>query len=183
MSERQLVFGITSLLMIYGLSEFIVSRTFILPIPVYEILLFVLTIVLYKSYNRPDLKYRGLLLVAMSLFLLFSRSYTYLFFLPDNQVSQLDETLWLDGLYFCFMLAFLLVSFQQLKFIKRLIWLIPIGLFIVLDSFVPHSWFASVAFLFMVIIVGKSEKLTENGNSIWLFLFLLESTRTLTLLF
>jgi hypothetical protein len=160
-----------------------ISRTFILPIPAYEILLFLLSLVLFKPYNRPELKYRGLLIAAMSLFLLFSRTYTYVFFLPDSKVSQLDETMWLDWLYFGYILVFLFISFQQLKFLKQLIWLIPIGLFFLIDSFSPNSWFASLAFLLMLIIVSKSEKLVEKGNSIWVFLFLLESTRTLALHF
>ncbi len=183
MTERQLIFGISAMLLLFGLSEVLISSKFILPLPLFEIILFFVSCKLWRENKRDNFPYRSFFIIGFSVALLLSRSFTYTFFLPDHQIQLLDDSLLLDIFYLFYLLLLSWFVWNDLRLLHLKAWALLIIALLFLDSFVPHFFLATFAFAIVAFVVQRRENLMSTGNSIWLYLLIFEFSRSLMLNF
>jgi len=175
--------GWVSLILIYALWEFIQTRNFILPIPVFEIGLLLSSIYLWNEYQKDWYRNRSLLIFFSCLSLLFSRTFTYTFFLKDTQILSLSEGPILDIVYLFHLLGLIILlikDFKQKKLGTIIYW---VAALFVLESIVPHVGLAIAGFALLFFVISRKYSMWENGLSIWFLTGLFEVLRFSVLFF
>lgn len=182
MNEVKTFRGVFLALVFYGAYELFVSSNFVLPLPIFELVLLVISLVLFKERRKIGTLW-AIMPVLTFLFYVLSRSYNYSFVLKNENLLSLDQSGVLDGIYVFFMLALLVWQALELKPEKKLGWMMFSVPCLILDSLFPMMGLITLTFLPNIVIHIQNKKIMEEGNSIWLYFILLELARVLTLQF
>lgn len=181
MTEQRRFYSVFALLLVYGLSEYLRSRQFILPLPFFELLLLIYTLLSAKDAYL-DRKVKPLLQVGGAVFLFFSRTYNYSFFRTDEQIDLLSQTVLFDVSYLLFALCLLMLSISTLERKTPTLILVTLSILTMVLGFATNtSYLLALSFGFQVIEKMRKQELFAHANSFWALLLLLELARSLQL--
>ena len=183
--SRRLIFAF-SFLLIYGLSSLSQNGTFLLPLPLMEILFFILCIPLFVSRLEKN-KVQGYLMLAASIFYPLMRSHSYSLLFDYETVQSLDQFYLFDLFQLLFFISLGLLFLKEhnptpgSKEMNQ-IHLLTIGSIVSADVFewAPLLWALPIYAIFKH---GKKDALWREGNSFWACLLLIDMSTHINMWF
>ena len=180
MDERKLFQSVFLTLIAYGLVSYFQSRIFLVPLPAFEIV--ILGIALYfgvKHFRKS--KFTAILFILFGIFQFVGRIYNFNFFLSDESMYTLSQTLIVDGMFLFSGVLLGLLFFFQNKNTHGLVVNVLVSIALLVGIALPFQWVIILPLMTIVVLYIKKDVLFENQHSFWLYLMVFAVSRELTL--
>jgi hypothetical protein len=185
MNEQKLFYTVCATLIIYGLGSLLQLGSFILPLPFFEIGLFIICIYFTVSvWESKKLLSFLFLLYGLAQFL--ALEYNYSFFLSDEKLELLTKSGTTDLfkiLAHIVLLPILFIQNNWMTIITNRFILFFISLIIFICLFLPSTIWLVTPYLFLIVIICTKRNIFMNSLSFWLYLPLFIGARELSLYF
>jgi hypothetical protein len=184
MKEVKFLQIVFALLLIYGLSSYFEFQRVVFPLPAFEIIFAIGAI----SFSIPLFKVnksKSALIMVAGLTYFLEQMHSYSFFLSDQQLEGLSNSIFTDVIGLLFRLSIIALVYLVLKKeVKENLGITVLILSLFLPVFWLSFWYFIPTLIFLVyLFFRKRDLLFVNGNGIFALLFLLEITKTLSLNF
>lgn len=182
MSEVKLFKSILLTLLAYGCISLFQVGTFLLPLPAFELVVLGISIYFGIAIWSHE-KWFSFLFFAFGITQFLSRDYNYSFFLSDESMALLSQTIVIDLIYITSGILLGLLAFFHLRKIKAhalLLYTTPI--FLVSSNLHPNEWLFLVPLFVLCLVFASRKSLFSDQHSFWLYLPLFTICKALSLL-
>lgn len=185
MSELKLFYTVCATLLMYGLGSYMQLGSFVLPLPFFEIGLFLICIYFAITVWVQN-KTLSLLLIVYGIAQLLSLEYNYSFFLSDQNLEWLSDSILTDLFkIFAHLLLLPVLYFQNKKgnFLSNSLSFWITSVIILVCLFLPSPLWLLIPILYLIITIQKNGSIFTNSLSFWLYIPLFILARELSLYF
>jgi len=185
MSEQKLFYTVCATLMIYGLGSLMQLGSFVLPLPFFEIGLFIICIYFTVSlWENKKILSTFFILYGITQFL--ALEYNYSFFLSDEKLEFLSNSIVTDIfkiLAHIVLLPILFIQNNWLKIIENRFVFLFTSLIIFICLFLPSPIWLVIPSLFLITMTCTKRDIFQNSLSFWLYIPLFIGARELSMYF
>lgn len=181
MTEKKLFNAVFLTLVMYGLISYFQLRSFVVPLPAFELVVFGVSIYLaFLSWKRDI--WVSLLFLFFGLTQFLGRAYNFSFFLSDENLQFLSETIWVD-LFFALSALGMGLLFMRQNFLQKNKLGLPVALslLLIISALSPYSWASLIPLTIIYGLFQFNKNLYEKQHSIWAYLVMFSICRELTL--